>query len=61
MTGVTGQPTSLVELLAQTIRMPPLQFFDFHVFVQLNDVYFLDARSDYSKPDGLCCRGSQRS
>jgi 2',3'-cyclic-nucleotide 2'-phosphodiesterase (5'-nucleotidase family) len=27
--------------------------FEFHVFVQLNDVYFLDARPDYSKPDGL--------
>jgi 2',3'-cyclic-nucleotide 2'-phosphodiesterase (5'-nucleotidase family) len=33
--------------------VPPIQGFDFHVFVQLNDVYFLDARADYSKPDGL--------
>lgn len=27
--------------------------FEFHVFVQLNDIYFLDARPDYSKPHGL--------
>jgi 2',3'-cyclic-nucleotide 2'-phosphodiesterase (5'-nucleotidase family) len=27
--------------------------FEFHVFVQLNDVYFIDARPDYSKPGGL--------
>jgi 2',3'-cyclic-nucleotide 2'-phosphodiesterase (5'-nucleotidase family) len=27
--------------------------FEFHVFVQLNDVYFLDSRPDYSKPGGL--------
>jgi 2',3'-cyclic-nucleotide 2'-phosphodiesterase (5'-nucleotidase family) len=30
-----------------------MQFFDYHVFLQLNDVYFLDARADYSKPGGL--------
>jgi hypothetical protein len=23
------------------------------IFVQINDVYFIDARADYSKPDGL--------
>jgi 2',3'-cyclic-nucleotide 2'-phosphodiesterase (5'-nucleotidase family) len=33
--------------------MPALQHFDFHVFVQLNDFYFLDARADYSKTGGL--------
>jgi 2',3'-cyclic-nucleotide 2'-phosphodiesterase (5'-nucleotidase family) len=33
--------------------IPTVQGFDFHVFVQLNDVYFLDARADYSRPGGL--------
>jgi 2',3'-cyclic-nucleotide 2'-phosphodiesterase (5'-nucleotidase family) len=44
---------SLIELLADGKRIPPLQYFDLHVFVQLNDVYFLDARANYAHPDGL--------
>jgi hypothetical protein len=31
----------------------PAPFLDLHVFVQLNDLYFLDTRADYSKPGGL--------
>jgi 2',3'-cyclic-nucleotide 2'-phosphodiesterase (5'-nucleotidase family) len=27
--------------------------FEFHVFVQINDVYFLDARPNYARPEGL--------
>jgi 2',3'-cyclic-nucleotide 2'-phosphodiesterase (5'-nucleotidase family) len=46
-------PGSLIEMLAGAVRVPPLQYFDFHVFVQLNDVYFIDARSNYATPDGL--------
>lgn len=45
--------SSLSEVLAEVVRMPPLQYFDFHVFVQLNDVYFLDVRANYANPDGL--------
>jgi 2',3'-cyclic-nucleotide 2'-phosphodiesterase (5'-nucleotidase family) len=45
--------SSLSDLLAEFVRMPPLQYFDLHVFVQLNDVYFLDARANYENPEGL--------
>jgi len=38
-------PGSLIERLAGAVRVPPLQYFDFHVFVQLNDAYFIDARA----------------
>jgi hypothetical protein len=44
---------SLSEMLAEIVRIPPLQYFDLHVFVQLNDVYFLDARANDANPDGL--------
>jgi hypothetical protein len=27
--------------------------FEFHVFVQINDVYFLDSRPKYARPEGL--------
>lgn len=27
--------------------------FEFHIFVQINDVYFLDARPNYARPQGL--------
>ena len=44
---------NLSDLLKSGAAIPALQYFDPHVFVQLNDFYFLDARADYSKTGGL--------
>ena len=52
--------SSLIEMLAEGIRMPPLQYFDLHVFVQINDVYFLDTGPTMQNRTGSCCRASRR-
>jgi 2',3'-cyclic-nucleotide 2'-phosphodiesterase (5'-nucleotidase family) len=44
---------NLSDLSTGRLVIPALQGFDYHVFVQLNDFYFLDARAAYSRTGGL--------